>query len=245
MPGSRDFFDVAPGHAYQYRVQMLLRNPNFGLDPALLVKPDASAPLYRETPWSDKSAAAALPPDSRFIAGEILRRKRVELRVKNLGVLQWDHKSALDLLLQRKEVELGEVLNYIGKEATLKDVMDGVTRTVHDVETEFLTQAALIDMRGNEEKLPGGDNLLDTSEVLLLTNVDDLAHPEQTRLVVVNQAIDQAAVEQWEATHKVPAGLANLNGAPGGLLGPLGGPPATAPKTPVPAPRPTPRRPTR
>ncbi len=195
----------------------------------------------------------------RLIAGEVEHRKRAEPRVTNLGVLQWGEKTKLagptdkrtvplDLLLARKETDLGDVFNFVGKEATLKDVMDAITHTVHDIEAEFMSQAALIDVRGNEVKLPGAEKvpLLDASEVLMLTNVDDLDHPEQTRLVVLNEALDRTEVKQWEATHKVPPAV-QANPAGGGLLGlPGANPPAPVnPKTPAPNPFGNPVKPRR
>ncbi len=93
--------------------------------------------------------------------------------------------------------------------------------TVHDIEAEFLSQAALIDVRGNLDKLPGTDKLLDASEVLMLTNVDDSEHPEQTRLVVLNEALDRTEVKevgsdpQGSKNRRADAGSGGLLGLPG------------------------------
>ena len=70
---------------------------------------------------------------------------------------------------------------------------------------DFNSGAVLVDMRGNDEKLPGTDSLTDPGELLLLT---DIAHPERMQFVVLNEALDRSSVEAWDRTHKVPPALA-------------------------------------
>jgi hypothetical protein len=230
-------FDVTSGHAYQYRVQLLLRNPNFGLEPQLLAKPDPNAAIYRETPWSEKSPSATFPPETQLASAGINRQHKTEPKAK-LGILLWDKHDAIQLL---KEVELdvGDVANF-GKQ-TVKEVADAVTRTVHDVSADFTTGAVLVDLRGNEEKLPGSDNLTDPAELLLLTNVGD---PEHSQLIVLNEAVDRPLIDAWDKTHKVPAAAAAE--VPIGAVRPTVTPPVN-PRVPGPAgnslpPRQTPPR---
>jgi len=221
--------DVQPRHVYQYKVQLLLRNPNFGLDPELLAKPDPNAPIYRETPWSEKSPLAMVPADEEVLAAGVHRPHRGEPRPK-LDVLIWDQADALELLLEMaKDPDLGDlgmVFNFAKK--TLKDIVDPVSRSVHDVTTDLRANTALLDFRGDEEKLPGTEKpaATDPSEMLLLVDVDQ---PEKMHLAVVNQAIDERTVDDWTATHKEPAGGAAA-AAPG--LGPLGPAPGGRPVIP-------------
>ena len=106
-------------------------------------------------------------------------------------------------LLKKTEMELGDVADF--GEQKVKDVVDVVTRTVRDVSADFNSGAVLVDLRGNDEKLPGTDNLTDPGELLLLT---DIAHPERMQFVVLNEALDRSSVEAWDRTHKVPPALA-------------------------------------
>ena len=210
--------DVQPRHVYQYKVQLLLRNPNFGVDPELLAKPDPNAPIYRETPWSEKSPLAAVPADEAVLAAGVHRPHHGEARAK-LDVLVWDQTDALDLMLEMaKDPDLGDlgmVFNYVKR--TLKDIVDPVTRSVRDVTADLRANTALLDFRGDEAKLPGAEkpSVNDPSEMLLLVDVD---HPDKMRLVVVNQASDKPAIDNWLATHKEPEGSSVPN--PG--VGPLG-----------------------
>ena len=96
-------------------------------------------------------------------------------------------------LLKDVELELGDVANL--GERIVKNVVYVVTRSVRDITAVFQTGAVLVDLRGNDEKLPGTDNLTDPGELLLLTNI---AHPEKLQLVVLNEAEDRPTVEAWE-----------------------------------------------
>jgi hypothetical protein len=72
-------FDVQPGHSYRYRVQLVLKNPNYGISADALATPAVKPEPYRDTPWSDASAVANVPPAPRLLAAGIDRRKgRIE-----------------------------------------------------------------------------------------------------------------------------------------------------------------------
>ncbi len=96
---------VEPGHSYQYRVQMLLRNPNFGLEAKVLMKPDTASVAYKETPWSEKSSAVQIPADTRLLAGPIDRPKRQEPKAQ-VSIFTFDMDQAIELL-KEYDTELG------------------------------------------------------------------------------------------------------------------------------------------
>ena len=85
---------------------------------------------------------------------------------------------------------------------TIKNVADPVKHQVRDVTADFRTPSALLDFRGEEEKLPGTSDMMDPGEMLLL---DDVDHPENPRLIVINEARDKAIIDEWTATHVPPA----------------------------------------
>ncbi len=229
-------FDVEAGHTYQYKVKLVLRNPNFGIDHQFLAVPGTGDPLYRETPWSETSPTAAVPRDADVLAAGVHRsnRKSVEPKAK-ASILIWHepkdvnnpnpNDSPMELLLElTKEpdlVDLGQVLNFLQRE--LKQVVDPVQRCVRDIKdpnVDFITNMALLGYHGNDEKLPGPekekDRETDSGELLLLENVD---HPEKMRLAVVNESVDQPIHNAWDKTHKVPAGMMNNPGMPGPFPG--------------------------
>jgi hypothetical protein len=67
------FFDftVQPGKQYVYRVQLLLYNPNYRLDPQYLERPELAEQPWLETQWSDATEPVRVPMDARLIAGPV------------------------------------------------------------------------------------------------------------------------------------------------------------------------------
>ena len=206
--------ELQPGHAYKYRVRMLLRNPNFGLQPQVLLKPETAAVTYRPTPWSDASPAISIPADTRLVAGGIDRPPHHEPKAK-VGVFTFDKEEAIELI-KEFETEMGGLVGT-GPDQTIKGVADPVKRQVRDITAQFRTPAVVLDFRGNEEKLPGAARqegatpvqITDPAEVLLLENVDDPEHP---RLIVVNEAKDKPTIDDWKETHIPPAAPAANSG---------------------------------
>jgi hypothetical protein len=207
--------NVEPGHAYQYRVRMLLRNPNFGLEAQVLLKPDTARVAYRPTPWSEVSASVVIPPNTRLLGGSIDRPKHKEDTAK-IGIFTFDVAQAVELIKQF-DTELGALVGTSVPEQTIKGFADPVTRQIRDVTGDFRSPAVLLDLRGDDEKLPGAGGLTDPGEMLLL---DDIDHPESARLIVVNEAKDKSTIDHWKKLYEPPAAPAAA--APGGLGVPAG-----------------------
>jgi hypothetical protein len=67
------FFDftVEPGKQYVYRVQLVLWNPNYRLDPQYLERPELSEQPWLETQWSDPTEPVLVPMDARLVVGPV------------------------------------------------------------------------------------------------------------------------------------------------------------------------------
>ena len=61
-------FNVEPGKHYAYRVQLALQNPNYGIKPLYLEKPDLATSVLLKTKWSDSSPVVSVPRDTRVLA---------------------------------------------------------------------------------------------------------------------------------------------------------------------------------
>jgi hypothetical protein len=199
-------FEVEPGHSYQYRVQLVLKNPNFGLASELLAKPTPKPDPYRETPWSEASPATTVPLDAQLVVEAVDRAKSGEPKAK-AGVLQWDKKDSLELLV-KADLDLGAVANFIQKK--LVAVVDPVKSVVRDVTADFVSNGALLDVHGGDDK-KGAVASGGPGEMLFLVAGRD-GKPDQ--LVVVNQAIDKPLIDGWEKTHKVPPGFESTSDTP-------------------------------
>jgi hypothetical protein len=224
-------FDVEPGHTYQYRIQLVLRNPNFGQPPELLAKPQPKPLPYADTPWSELSAPSTVPVLNKVIVESVERPKKGEPKAK-AGVLGWIKKDPVsgteteaNQLLAKSELNLGDVANFIQKK--IQAVIDPVKWNVHDFTVDLISNAALVDMHGggDDKTSPDGGG---QGELLVLI-VGRNGEPD--RLAVVNQAMDKLALDAWTKTHIVPKEIADaeaennvpVRGAlgtssPGGLL---------------------------
>jgi hypothetical protein len=239
-------FDVEPGHTYQYRIQLVLRNPNFGQPPELLEKPQPKPLPYADAPWSEMSAPTTVPVLTKVVLEGIDRPRHGDPKAR-AGVLAWYKKDSDAVeLLAKSELVLGDVANFVQKK--ILAVLDPVNRNVHDFTGDFISNAALVDLHGGDEKIVGDDKLAPDAggqgELLVLV-VGRNGAPDQ--LAVVNQALDKFALDAWEKTHKVPKELADAEAdqgpgrpgrdtsAPGGLLGPRN-PSGTRQTRPAPAP---------
>lgn len=67
------FFDftVEPGKQYVYRVQLVLFNPNYRLDPQYLERPELAEQPWLETQWSDPTDPVWVPMDARLVVGPV------------------------------------------------------------------------------------------------------------------------------------------------------------------------------
>ena len=64
------FFDftVKPGAAYRYQVKLVLKNPNYKVEPRYLADSKSAASQAIESPWSEPTGAIVVPPDIRILA---------------------------------------------------------------------------------------------------------------------------------------------------------------------------------
>jgi hypothetical protein len=216
-------FDVEPGHSYQYRVQLVLKNPNFGLASELLAKPDPKPAPYRDTPWSEASRPATVPLDTQIVAEAVDRPKRGEPKVK-AGVLQWDKKDSVELIA-KADLELGAVANFIQKKLT--GVVDPVNRAIRDFTADFVSDGALLDRHGGGDDKTAVDGGGPGEMLFLVVGRDGKAD----QLVVVNQALDKPLIDGWEKTHKVPPEMLNATDASPTFPGRAG--PASSGPTPL------------
>jgi hypothetical protein len=249
-------FDVQPGHSYRYRVQLVLKNPNYGISADALANPNVKPDPYRDTPWSEFSSAASVPASPRLLATGIDRAKGKDAKGR-VGILAWKKESGESAestllsgsalqsqnavqLLDKKTIELGSVANFVKEK--IEDVIDPSRHTRRDFTADLLTNAALLDVHGPEtvetKPKPGAAAKAEAAEPaepaeMLVLVIGQKGQPDQ--LIVTSQANDQPAVDTWVKSHKVPEELDNppdnaatpALGAPRDPSAPTRGGPAT------------------
>jgi hypothetical protein len=129
-------FDVEPGKRYQYRVRLVLRNPNEGIEDRYLKDPDAKTGRYRITAPSDVSPVASIAPRTELLTGEAGFDRARNLRTKVLVSVWEDVRAALDLA----EQEAQKIRLSRDRDAALKEVarLRGVWRGVENIQATIV-----------------------------------------------------------------------------------------------------------
>jgi hypothetical protein len=186
------FFDytIEPGRQYRYRVQLMMKNPNFGVDPRHLTDPALAK--QRFIPGPEQLAATEnwpmtdvvyVPRDTRVLAGAVKSPRPEQYGVEPTGKLllvtfamQTGRKAHQEISVSR-----GLVANKLGctfppkppaKRAGGDDggftaVAPAATERRDTISVDYVTDAVVLDMRGGE-RLPGRDRLEAPGEILIL-----------------------------------------------------------------------------
>lgn len=112
-------FTVEPGHCYQYRVQLVLKNPNYNR-PAREVRPIAGAELQpnegevRETSWSKETAPVCVAPDVTYYVDQFNERGRADGGNVQIDLVRWDKDSG-KFESQAMTLNKGQVISSKGR----------------------------------------------------------------------------------------------------------------------------------
>lgn len=87
--------DIVPGHSYEYRIRVIMRNPNFGKD-SLVSQPGFAKVERLESPWWTVPYTATIPPETYYYA---VTPKSYEKKVKE----KFEKNPAMQELLLPKE----------------------------------------------------------------------------------------------------------------------------------------------
>ncbi|MBQ7813785.1 MAG: hypothetical protein IJ387_04730, partial [Thermoguttaceae bacterium] len=109
-------FDVEEGKTYQYRVKLLLANPNYGVEERFVEDPTATEQKIVASEFSEPSNPAALGRSARVFAQtvEAPSRPGAEPRVR-MASIYFDQDSATESLAPDLSMKLGQVANFKGK----------------------------------------------------------------------------------------------------------------------------------
>lgn len=224
-------FDVHQGKQYCYQVRLILKNPNYKLDPAHLEKPELGEGDIRTAPWSAPSPVVGIPYlDWFFAAG-----------MKGSGV-GGDNEPEISMGYKQWYPELGAVVR-----AKFTEILRGASLTGAGVQAEypppggegtatatatFPSGPMLIDFswERTEARLGGPPNdrkVNRPAEALVLNS--------RGELIICAQTMDQV---QWDDITAVGVGGVGPRGGSGIGAGgsPLGGAAAPAATNPIAAP---------
>jgi hypothetical protein len=110
-------FDVVPGKHYAYHVQLVLNNPNQGLQAAWLQDAKLAKPEFLLTKWSDEESPAivvSVPRGTRVLAASVKAVRDPSERSGEVMVVKWLRKKGIEAS-EIVAVGRGQVLNYHDK----------------------------------------------------------------------------------------------------------------------------------
>ncbi|MEI8383441.1 MAG: hypothetical protein WCJ09_25210 [Planctomycetota bacterium] len=229
-------FDVEPGMAYRYRLQLKLKNPNFGRPHEEVEHESVRTGEVRETGFSNISNVAAVPQSVQYFVKDVDRGKKP---LTTVSMFEWH--SELGTMLA-DTIEKLAVGNFIGaKKKSL--VLDPATPSFEDKEVTFETNDMLVDAASDIEVAVDQHPDLKlkpersktarvgaAAEVLVLTNYGELKKLDSGSDVRTEQQLKQGVEEERK-------GYLYLKDAPkesgsaldGGLYPGTMTPPGTAP----------------
>jgi hypothetical protein len=109
-------FEVEEGKTYQYRVKLLLANPNYGVEERFVEDPTSTDQKIVASEFSEPSNPASLGRSARVFAQsvEAPARPGAEPRVR-MASIYFEQESATESLAQDLSMKLGQVANFKGK----------------------------------------------------------------------------------------------------------------------------------
>jgi hypothetical protein len=169
------FFDdtVQPGHRYQYRVRLVLKDVNVDqpakyLDPTVTARQTKTKLRYRMTDWSDPSPVAVVPrPGLTFIAQtKDVNSPEPEAR---LIVKSVDSEHAAEIAADEWYTR-GSVLNFAGKAKIIWSSLYKVDpeEPQDSPDFKFLTGMTLVDLDGGDQLVSKNRELMAPARALVM-----------------------------------------------------------------------------
>jgi hypothetical protein len=211
---------VEKGKTYRYRIQLALRNPNFGVKGDLLEKPASTKDPVKFSDWSEPTAAVTVPRDQRILADSVSAKTEPIGKIHLLGLVKEEKKDITTNnwfeVAKEFDISLGGFIWF--NKVTFDKVIDMTTEEYDKkftVENVNVDTSMLLDMRNDE---PLGKGTKGPAEMLFLDN--------QGRIFTADSSVDGLALKDFQqrtnTSAQPAAGAAPV--APPQMMGPRKGP---------------------
>ncbi len=121
-------FDVEPGVTYQYRVKLILANPNYGVKEEFVENTSTVEQPYIESDFSVASNPVALGADARVFAQNVKAATRPGAEpVITLSSVYFDAESATESISKDLTLKRGQVANFYGQSHNPVNVQGGMS----------------------------------------------------------------------------------------------------------------------
>jgi hypothetical protein len=214
-------FTVEPGKTYQYRVQLLVMNPNYGLKPECLEQAKWSGDKWVKSPMTEPTSPVTVPHLYQILADSVSSSRNAEPKVKiNFWALFKAPPSETAMVPTAagqqvwvegmKEIAdwaLGSILAV--RDTEFQDVFDPTAMELRTLKTVTVDtdQPMLLDVR-NDDPL-GGSKTKGPTELLMIDSAG--------RLSVASSAVDRFAKDEYTQMSKNATVSATQQSGPTGV----------------------------
>jgi hypothetical protein len=178
-------YTVEPEHTYQYRLKVVLNNPNY--ERPDVANDEFATPKTLESDWSEPTPHVYVPPDKEYYFVERISRRREEAK---LEVHTWIQELG-DWALASFSVKPGDTIGAPKRDVDMVDWNENKTKRSVDFSTDDL----LVDITGGDRvfsverdgrMVPYGEDL--PAEVLIVDRYGDLvSRNEEADRIDVNR----------------------------------------------------------
>lgn len=197
-------FDVEPGHAYRYRVRLVLRNPNYDRPLPQLAHAGVAEGRTRPTPWSEPTNPAVVPRDTQYFLEEVdpPRGRSAPRPMARLKLFQWSPETGTTMRDVLK-LDLGQ---FVGGE-TETEVLDPAAGTFEEETFQFESDDVLVDASETPRLAP--DDFEKYYADLNLSGAASFDVPE--RALVVNESGELASLDPISRKEKESKADSNVD----------------------------------
>lgn len=226
-------FKVEARKFYRYRVKLVIKNPNFGLEGSHLEKPELAQGETRETAWSQESAPVGVPIHERFFAGSMGTVSGEAEPSASVGVRRWYPPLGSDIYYEFAEKFRGASLNHPGTTVVhvipkdLKGTKGNAAVTTDALLADFSWEKTTAKIRGPMPTIAGQEPrpCLHPSEVLVMNG--------RGELVIQTELGDTPLRDEMKQLEQGGSAPAPAGGNGGAMMG-VGAAPAAAASTTTP-----------
>lgn len=167
-------FEAQEGKTYQYRIRLVMNNPNYNLADKFLKNVDSKKEQFRDTPWSEPSPPIKILPPEEIMFAAVQPAHGVKDTAIRCKLMMLDPETGIPAVVE-EDVPRGTMLNF----RKPVEVADFVRKEFVQKEINFETDALLLDIRGGRSFSVRDRTLTEPGEGLFFTRDGKLiAHNE-------------------------------------------------------------------
>ncbi len=162
-------FSVERGKTYIYQAQLVLKNPNYQLDPARLKNSKFTQDRFLTTVGSTKSNVIFIPSDTQILVDSVNKKTTGDVSGK-VYLVKWMKETGQEVYKDFTDIERGKILNFndVRQSKPVGAIPGGPGEPQTVENTNFISDATVLDMDGGKIRIGKDRNLTEPGEMLLM-----------------------------------------------------------------------------